>query len=194
MQSCNTKTLPMQYLEVGEVKQNPVLCLHYSTLCATKIKCFMFSKSNIRSDIVNWHSDFKFPCSNLTVSKQLYLQKAHTLQAFLLCKVHQSHMKNTNYCVSPWKSCFQDLTFVIRCPQSLSPCRDKGVPWLKLRDLEHRIILLKMPSLENSPFKGRQLFIFCICKSYTLRNKNMEIMCFLQRQLFAYSQIGTRNF
>jgi hypothetical protein len=41
------------------------------------------------SFVVHWHFDVKFPCSNLTVDKQFYLQKTHTLQAVLFLKVYQ---------------------------------------------------------------------------------------------------------
>lgn len=35
--------------------------------------------------LVHWHSDLKFPCSNPTVNKNIYLQEAHSVESYLAC-------------------------------------------------------------------------------------------------------------
>jgi hypothetical protein len=83
------------------VKNNHSIIIHISLyyLCSTG------KARNVRDAVIyfvfprfvaHWHSYLKVSCLNLTVDKQFYLQKRHTLQAFLSLKVYLLLIKNMN--------------------------------------------------------------------------------------------------
>jgi hypothetical protein len=49
-----------------------------------------------------------------------FICKKHTLEVYLFHKAYQLLIQSMNGYVSPWKTCFQDLASLMRCPESLS--------------------------------------------------------------------------